>query len=74
MQKVCDNQRWAIDKGLGGKTVYHLGKRPERAIFYPSLGELVGGTYKDRWNYQRGKWYASAAKYSVGNGRHYCEV
>ncbi|KAI1832525.1 hypothetical protein DTO006G1_1154 [Penicillium roqueforti] len=40
--EVCDNQRWAIDKGLGGKTVYH--KAPRRP----------GRTFKDTWNQKRG--------------------
>ncbi|KAK7962737.1 uncharacterized protein PG986_003562 [Apiospora aurea] len=25
--EICDNQRWAIDKALGGQTVYHAGVR-----------------------------------------------
>lgn len=35
--EICDNQRWAIDKGLGGNTVYHWGIR------------LPAGFYSKRW-------------------------
>jgi hypothetical protein len=31
--EVCDNQRWAIDKGLHGATVYHYQKRGKDSLY-----------------------------------------
>ncbi|GIJ83219.1 hypothetical protein Asppvi_001739 [Aspergillus pseudoviridinutans] len=60
--EICDNQRWAIDKALNGKRVYH--KAPSRPEW----------TYKDKWPRMRHKEYASRAKQPVVNGRVRCDV
>lgn len=31
--EVCDNQRWAVDKGLHGATVYHYQKRGKDSLY-----------------------------------------
>ncbi|KAL4770196.1 hypothetical protein BDW60DRAFT_224434 [Aspergillus nidulans var. acristatus] len=45
--EICDNMRWAIEKGFNGEYVYHRerkGGRPKK-------------TYKDRWDKQRKNTY-----------------
>ncbi|KAJ5779984.1 glycoside hydrolase, partial [Penicillium paradoxum] len=62
--RICDNQRWAIEKGLDGKNVFHLGRS--------------GMTMKDTWNNARGaRWYKDKSLVG-GSGkfrsRSVCEV
>ncbi|RAK98436.1 glycoside hydrolase [Aspergillus ibericus CBS 121593] len=62
--EVCDNQRWAIDKIMGGKTVYNVQKRPK-------------STYKDEWSRFRNRAYVSLLQSKVSRGsmtRVNCEV
>ncbi|KAE8326142.1 hypothetical protein BDV39DRAFT_193873 [Aspergillus sergii] len=63
--EVCDNQRWAIDKGLGGKTVYHKHQGPR-----------PGDTDKDNWSLldRRREYYTLANARPSPNSRGRCEV
>jgi hypothetical protein len=61
--EICDNQRWAIDKIMGGKTVYHYERRPE-------------DTYKDGWAkfYRHAEYRARAQVTKTGENRARCDV
>jgi hypothetical protein len=64
--EVCDNQRWAIERGWGGRSVYHYEKRGK------------GKDYdKDDWSKKhRRDEYRTMAVAKVGNQkqRYRCEV
>ncbi|KAL2754188.1 glycoside hydrolase family 18 protein [Sodiomyces alcalophilus JCM 7366] len=63
--QVCDNQRWAIDKILGGRMVYHK-----------DLSGNSNGRTKQRWFARAARhrhWYASYASRST-SGRYRCEI
>ncbi|CEL06912.1 hypothetical protein ASPCAL10080 [Aspergillus calidoustus] len=85
--EICDNQRWAIDKAFNGRTVFN---KIDGATEFPGTdpAENADGdtttssttrrgrrpTYKDRWNYQRAKYYRTAAQESEDEDRNRCDL
>ncbi|OGM49597.1 hypothetical protein ABOM_001631, partial [Aspergillus bombycis] len=63
--EVCDNQRCAIDKGLGGKTIYHKHEGPR-----------PGETEKDNWSLldRRREYYTLANAKPSPNSRGRCNA
>lgn len=62
--EICDNQRWAIEKGLGSRTVFHYERRS-------------GAYRKDRWSnsYRLDEYRTLAVEKPAGHsGRTRCEV
>lgn len=61
--EVCDNQRWAIDKLLNGKTVYQ-----------PLAAGRAPGANQALWKGQRHPGYRTAAQVKIPGKRYRCEV
>jgi hypothetical protein len=61
--EICDNQRWAIDKLLNGKTVYQ-----------PLTTSRAVGANQALWKGQRIEAYRSRAQVKLQGSRYQCEV
>jgi chitinase len=61
--EICDNQRWAIDKGLNGASVYHYGERAKGK-----------GFKQKRYGRYRATEFRSLGGYSIPDKRYRCEA